>query len=135
MFPQLPVQRSTECTRAYTLNYDPFFIFDGTCHKIKSQTNRHPSINYHSRRRKPLPPTIILLSTCLLTPSVHSFSVIDQRCDKAVPHWALIRPRFSAHLSAPVWRPLLSTRTAHKRHGYQTLGLLSLQRRHLLFLY
>ena len=39
VFPQLPVQPSTECTRTDTLQYDPFFFY-GTCLKTQSQTNR-----------------------------------------------------------------------------------------------
>ena len=86
MFPELPVQPSTECTLTDTLNSDPFFIFDGTCHRTQSQTNRRPSKNCHSRRGKPLPTSILPLSNFSLTPSVHSFPVINPRCDKAVPH-------------------------------------------------
>ena len=32
VFPQLPVQPSTECTHTDTLHSDPFLFFDGTCH-------------------------------------------------------------------------------------------------------
>ena len=70
MFPQLPVQPSTEYTSTVTLNYDPIRFFDGTCLKTKSKTNRYPSINRHRRRGKPLPPSICILSTCDLTPSL-----------------------------------------------------------------
>ena len=42
MFPQLPVQPSTEFTRNDTLHSDPMLFFDRTCHKTHSQTNRHP---------------------------------------------------------------------------------------------
>ena len=88
MFPQFPVQPSTECTRTDTLNYDLFFIFDRTGHKTQPQTNIQPSTKCHIRRGKTLPPSILLLRTCALIPSVHSFPVIDQRYDKAVPNWA-----------------------------------------------
>ena len=40
-----------------------------TYHKTRSQTNRHPSVNCHSRRGQPLPPSILLLITFALTPS------------------------------------------------------------------
>ena len=42
-----------------------------TEHAIKnnSQNNRYPSIGCHSYRGQPLPPSVILLSTCALTPS------------------------------------------------------------------
>ena len=70
MFPQLTVHPSTESMHTDTLNSDPNLVFDGTCHKTKSQTNRHPSINRHICRVKPLPPSILLLSTCSLTPSI-----------------------------------------------------------------
>ena len=86
MFPQLPAQPSTECTFTDTLNSDPFLIFDGTCHKTQSQTNCHIPINFHSRRGQQLPPSILILSTCALTPSVNSFPVIDWQCDKEVPY-------------------------------------------------
>ena len=69
MFPQLHVQPSTECTRTDTLHSDPFLFFDRICHKTQSQTNLHPSIDRHSRHRKPPPPSICLLGTCALTPS------------------------------------------------------------------
>ena len=135
MFPQLPVHPSTECTRTDTLNSDPLFIFEDTCNKTQSQTNRHPSINCHGCRIKPLPPSILLLSTCVLTPSVHSFPVIDQCYEKAVPQWALIRPRFPAYLYAPLQRPLLTTITAHKMYGSQTIGPLYPQRLPLFLSY
>ena len=86
VFLQVPVQPSTECTRTGTLNFDPFFIFDSIYHKTQSQTNCHPYVKCHICLRQPLPPSIILLSTCALTPSVHYFLVINLRCDKAVPH-------------------------------------------------
>ena len=70
--PQLPVQLSTEFTRTETLNSEPILFFDGTCHKAKSQTNHHPSIDHHIHRGQPLPPSILLISTCDLTPSLHS---------------------------------------------------------------
>ena len=35
VFPQLPVQPSTECTYTDTLDYDPNLFFDGTCHKTQ----------------------------------------------------------------------------------------------------
>ena len=53
------------------------YFFNGTCHKTQSQTNHHPSIDRHSRRGQPLPPSICLLITCELTPSLHSFPVIN----------------------------------------------------------
>ena len=90
MFPKLPVQLSTECTHNDTLNSDPFFIFDGTCHKIQSQTNRHPSINCLIRCRKPLPPSILLISTCSLTPSYSSYPVINWQCDKHRREWPIL---------------------------------------------
>ena len=58
MFPLIPVNPSTECTRTDTLNSDPFLIFDGTCHKTQSQTNRHPSINHKIRCVQSLPSSI-----------------------------------------------------------------------------
>ena len=57
-----------------------------TCHKTQSQTNRHPSVNFHSRRRQILPPPILLLCTCALTSSVYYLHFIDRRFDKVVPH-------------------------------------------------
>ena len=85
VFPQLPVQPSTEYTCTDTLNSEPFLIFDGTCHK-HNKKNRHPSINCHCYRGKSFCPSVILLRNSPLTPSVHSLPVIDRRCDKAVPH-------------------------------------------------
>ena len=67
MCPQLPVQPSIECLRTDTLSSNPNLVFDGTCHKTQSQTNRHPSIDRHSRRGNPLPLSIRLVSTCALT--------------------------------------------------------------------
>ena len=58
VFPQLPVHPSTECTRTDTLHSDPFLFFDRTCHKTQSQTNRHPSIKWHSYHRQPLASSI-----------------------------------------------------------------------------
>ena len=86
VFPPLPVQPITEFKCTDTLNSYPFLITDGICHKTQSQTNRHPSINCHRRRGKPLPPSIILLSTWAITPSAHYFPVIDCRCVNAVPN-------------------------------------------------
>ena len=70
MFPHFPVQHITECTHTNTLHYDPICFFDGTCHKTQSQTNRHPSIDRHSRCRKTPPPSIRLIITCALPPSI-----------------------------------------------------------------
>ena len=72
--------------RTGTLNYNPILFLDGMCHTIQSQTKRPPSINHHIRLGKPLTPSIHLLSTCALTPSLHSFHVINRSCDKAAPH-------------------------------------------------
>ena len=68
MFPQLTVHPSTESMHTDTLNSDPNLVFDGTCHKTKSQTNRHPSINRHIRRGQPTPPSIELIINFDLTP-------------------------------------------------------------------
>ena len=83
VFPQLPVQPSTECTRTDTLNSNPFLIFHGTCHKTQSQTNGHLSINCNIRRRKPLPTSILLLrlvpSPPLSVLSLSSISGVSRR--------------------------------------------------------
>ena len=70
MFPQIPVQPSIECTRTDTLHYDPIRSFGGTCHKTQSQTNRHPSIDPNIRHGRPFPPSISLIITCALNPSL-----------------------------------------------------------------
>ena len=57
MFSQLPVEPISECTRTDTLNYEPNLFFDG-----QSQTNRHSSIDRHSRRGKPFPPPFNFLA-------------------------------------------------------------------------
>ena len=44
VFPQLPVQPSTKCTRTDTLNSDPFLIFDGTCHKKNHKPTATPPL-------------------------------------------------------------------------------------------
>ena len=80
MFPQLPVQPSTECTRTDTLHYDPIYFFDGTCHKTQSQTNCPPSIEHHRRHVQPLPPSIRLLSTCAPPPHRSSGTVSSPSC-------------------------------------------------------
>ena len=69
LYPQLPVQTSNEFMHTDTRFSDPIWFFDGKFHKTKSQNNRHPYINRHSYRGQPLPPFIILLSACDLTPS------------------------------------------------------------------
>ena len=84
--PQLPVHPSTEYKRTNSLNYAPILFFDVTCHKKQSQTNRYPYIACHSRGRHPLPPYIRLLTIFSLTQPLHSFPIINQRRDKAVPH-------------------------------------------------
>ena len=53
------------------------YFFDVTRHKTQSQTNNHPSIDRHSRRGQPLPPSICPLNTFALAPSLNSFPVID----------------------------------------------------------
>ena len=68
VLPQLPIKPITSFKRNNTLNHYPIPFFDGTCHKTQSQTNRHPSIDRHSRRGQPLPPSIRLLITCAITP-------------------------------------------------------------------
>ena len=70
VFPQRPVQPSTECTCTETLHYDPILFFDRICYKTQSQTNRHTSIDHHICRGQQLPPSICLLSTCALNPSL-----------------------------------------------------------------
>ena len=85
-FAQLPLQPRTEYTRNETPKYDPILFLDETCHKTQSHTNRPPSIYHHSRLEKPIPPSVKLLRTCAIIPSLHYFSVIDWCCDKTDPH-------------------------------------------------
>ena len=54
VFPYIPVQSITECTRTDTLHSDPIWFFDGRCHKTQSKINGHPSIDRNSRRGHPL---------------------------------------------------------------------------------
>ena len=70
VFPQIPIQLSADCTLTDTLHYEPIWFFDRTFHKTKSQNNRQPYIDCHSRHIQPIPPSVILLSTFALTPSV-----------------------------------------------------------------
>ena len=70
VFPQLSVHPSTYCTRTYTLFSDPIRFFYRMHPKKQWQTNRHPSIDRHSRRGQPLPPSMCLISTCALIPSL-----------------------------------------------------------------
>ena len=65
---QLPVQRSTECTWTDTLHSDLIWFYDGTYLNTQLQTKRHPSINCHSRRGQPFPPSICLIWTFALIP-------------------------------------------------------------------
>ena len=50
VFPQIPVQPSTEC-----MHTDHIWFFDRKFQKTQSQTKFHPSIDRHSRRRQTLP--------------------------------------------------------------------------------
>ena len=77
MFPQLPVQPSTECVCTDTLNSNSILFFDRSCHNKQSQTKQHHSIKHHILHRKPIPPYIFLLSTCALNPSLHYLPVIN----------------------------------------------------------
>ena len=46
----------------HKLMFNVILFFDGIHHNIQSQTNRHPSIDRHSRYRQPLPTSIASIS-------------------------------------------------------------------------